>query len=925
MPKIVRLFVMVFSLVVLPVAGHARERVKPIAVKNTWPAEGATAVRPDTTVKFYLDTQQKGFREHREQLEKGRFAVVLKGGGEESLFLGPGHDDDGDLRANIAGISVYDAGSATVTIKPGLLQRYTTYTATLVVKDAYEAVIHERDEKGRDEYNQAKHSFSFSFTTGSDIGEPTRLLVSATNRKPRVTEGGQVQVRITDDYDSQATMGKVMVTGAATDGSALPPSFSIVPQKVQLSPSQPGDLLVNVTDRKAQKVEITVETSGPWPEDKHVESIELLFQPGPPASIDLAVPRQLTVGESVYLEGEVADAYWNAVLDGTGVSLAASAGSIHSALTEGGRFRSAFDAPKTLKSTPGQGEQVSITARAGQVSIGGTVQVVPGAPANIVLAASAAEAPADGESTVSLGGEVTDGYGNAVLDGTPVKLLLIGEGRLSTSSTATLGGKFSFEYHAGTSVGRATITARVGAADASLDLALVPPEATGSQPALLLAMNPRILAADGTSTAVVSGRLVDGDNPLAGAVVLLSATGGTIEPQVTTGPDGTFEAVFTAGDRQGEYTVTASYGNLRQELSLGLREVLNFTGRSGYISSRSVFQVNIPRDQVIVADYRLTGGSNSRWAGIYVYPEGTNITFYGYDHAYGWRESYYNAVKPAAVLQGYGVHRLYLPAGKYLFIPSSDAYVYADYEMKLEFSASVASEGGPPPVSNLTGRAASNLVNRLAWEQHPDFGPHAYYRVYRSDLGNTGMAGSVPHADGVLVSEFADAGVFPGKTYYYAVSFVDEAGRESPLSGAVRVDVPTTYRVEDGNQFYLTYRNGPNGWFGVWGTVSDSRYSEGSAHAASRGYYNNYVGVEAEVAFCGTGLNLITGRTSAEVSLDVYLDGQYLKRVTIPPGPVEYQLAVPLVAGQAYGDHRLRLVLVSNTPFVLDAVEIATR
>ncbi len=856
MQKVVKLLGTIFALMFFVAVGNAGDTGKAIPVKNTLPASGASKVRPDTEVEFHLDTKQKRFREFREQLERGRFAVVVRGGGTERLFVGstqPRQDDEHDLRAEITGAAVYQVASSTVTVRPGLLKRYTTYTATLVVKDAYEAVIHEGEERGRDgdkekdesyreeDADQAKHSFSFSFTTGSDIGEPTRLLVSATNRKPRVTEGGQVQVRITDDYDSPATMGKVMVAGAATDGSALSPSFSLVPERVELSPSQPGNLLVKVTDRKAQKVEITVKTRGPWPEDQQVESIELLFQPGPAASIDLKVPGQLTVGESVYLEGEVADAYQNAVLDGTGVSLAASAGSIHGAATEGGRFWSIFTAPTTLKGTPGQGEQVSITARAEQVSTGGTVQVVPGAPANIVLAASAAEAPADGESTVSLAGEVTDGYGNAVLDGTPVELLLIGEGSLSPSSTATLGGKFSFEYHAGTSVGRATITARVGAADASLDLALVPP-----------------------------------------------------------------------------------YGNLRQEVTLGLREVLNFTGRSGYISSRSVFSVNIPRDQVMVVDYRRTGGSNSRWAGIYVYPEGTNITFYGYDHAYGWRGTYYNAVQPTAVLQGYGVHRLYLPMGKYLFIPSSDAYVYADYEMKLEFAASMTAGGWPPPVSSLSGRAASNLVNRLAWEQHPDFGPHAYYRVYRSDLNNTGLAGSVPHADGILVSEFADEGVIPGKTYYYAVSFVDEAGRESPLSEVVRVEMPTTYRVEDGNQFYLTYRNGPNGWFGVWGTASDARYSEGSAHVVGRGYYNNYVGVEAEVSFRGTGLNLVTGRTSAEVSLDVYLDGQYLRRVTIPAGPTEYQLVIPLVAGQVYGDHRVRLVLVSNAPFVLDAVEIAT-
>jgi len=600
---------------------------------------------------------------------------------------------------------------------------------------------------------------------------------------------------------------------------------------VQLSPAQPGDILVDIANHKAQAVVVTVAASGPWPEDHHAEPVELDFQPGPPANIDLRLPPQITVGESVYLEGAVTDLYGNAVLDGTGVSLAVSAGSTDGAFTKGGLFRSSFSAPTALNAVPGRGEQVSVTAGAGEVSSRGVVQVLPGSPANIALTAPASEVPADGKSTVTLTGEVSDLYGNAVLDETPVSLSLVGEGSLSLSSAVTREGRFSVHYTAGTRGGTAAVTARAGRAAGSLD------------------------------------------------ITLAAAT----------------------------------------------RKEVNFKGRTGYYSTRSVIQVGVPRDQVLLVDYRRTGGSDSRWVGLYVYPEGTSITFYGYDKAYGWTGSYYHAVQPAAVLQGYGLHRLYLPAGNYLFIPSSDAYVCADYEIKLEFSVDRALTASPPPVAGLTGRAASDLVNRLAWDEHPEAGPHAYYLIYRWEQAGSGLTFPVLRARGVLSPRFADAGVTPGKAYYYAVSFVDEGGLESPLSGVLRVDVPTTYRVEDGNRSYVTYRNGPNGWFGVWETVSDARYSEGSAHVARPGYYGNYGGVEAEVIFRGTGLNLVTARRSAGVYLDVYLDGQYLKQVKIPGGPDEYQLVLPLATGLAYGDHRIRLVLVSNTPFAIDAVEIATQ
>jgi large repetitive protein len=68
----------------------------------------------------------------------------------------------------------------------------------------------------------------------------------------------------------------------------------------------------------------------------------------------------------------------------------------------------------------------------------------------------------------------------------------------------------------------------------------------------------------------------------------------------------------------------------------------------------------------------------------------------------------------------------------------------------------------------------------LDWDDSPE-ADVSYYNVYRSSTSGVGHAllNSAPVRD----SNYTDAGLFVGETFYYKVSAVDTSGKESPLSG----------------------------------------------------------------------------------------------------------------------------------------------
>jgi len=168
--------------------------------------------------------------------------------------------------------------------------------------------------------NHRHDTYSFSFVTGSALGEPRHLALDVPNRKPLVTEGGQLILRVTDDYGQPATRGELQLTAAGSD-----PSMLVEPEVVRLTePGAKGGVLVQVNDHKAEPVQVQVTLTGPWPEDQQVGTVDFAFQPGPPEKMDLSLPVKTLPADgrsSLGISGRVADAFGNAVADGTPVAL----------------------------------------------------------------------------------------------------------------------------------------------------------------------------------------------------------------------------------------------------------------------------------------------------------------------------------------------------------------------------------------------------------------------------------------------------------------------------------------------------------------------------------------------------------------------------------------------------------------------------
>lgn len=373
-------------------SGEGADTAPILRVLAAFPAEGASVVRPDAVLRVSLRTEARGWEGIRKKLEDGKFGLRLEGDGNVAWFLpekarkeylqdkGRGDGKGRGIPFTVSEAIAFDPARGVVSAGPGMLVRYTTYEATLAVEDALETLL-KRDlgtKKGHDAGHEDK-AYSWTFTTGSAIGEPTHLDVSSPNPLPRVTEGGLVRVSVTDDYGGPAIMGSVRAESRSPGGAAPLPSVALDPASVVLSPADPGgDLTIAVSDRQAEGALVTVSTEGPWPEDSHSAALAFRFLPGPPANIVLSVPGLVTVGTSVPVSGTVTDVYGNPVEDGTPVEIAVSDGKLSApvAQTRGGRFAVEFTAPERLSKVSGQGQKVVVTVRAGSASASADITLV---------------------------------------------------------------------------------------------------------------------------------------------------------------------------------------------------------------------------------------------------------------------------------------------------------------------------------------------------------------------------------------------------------------------------------------------------------------------------------------------------------------------------------------------------------------------
>lgn len=468
-------------------------KTEQLPVVSVMPDSGATIVRPDTAIQVQLDTSSKEWKQTRNEFDNEKYGVRLSDGNHVIWFLptGPGKDayekelksnDTKDARITVSPNVQWDDGTATVTVKPDTLSRYTEYSVILAVGDALSKLLVADLKNGAVAEGKLpkgllpdKNAYTWSFETGSAIGEPTRVSAVAEQQKPKVTDGGRIDVRVEDDYGNPATMGSAQIAGQPAAGESLDPSFAVDPAAVQFSEQNPGLFAVAVTDHKAQTVDVAVNVTGPWPEDAHQAIAELAFQPGDPAKATVSTPDTMAVGSTAQVSGFVTDIYDNSVLDGTVLHLSATEGSVDAtASTNGGAFQANYTAPTRLSGTPGQGDTVivSVSADQGNVLADKSLMVNPGDPASVTLSASKTEIPADGKTTVDLTGSVADSYGNAVLDGTPVNLNVNGDGSVYPDTAMTSGGKFSATFTAGKQAGQTIVTANAGNSNSAVDIKL---------------------------------------------------------------------------------------------------------------------------------------------------------------------------------------------------------------------------------------------------------------------------------------------------------------------------------------------------------------------------------------------------------------------------------------------------------------------
>ncbi len=182
-----------------------------------------------------------------------------------------------------------------------------------------------------------------------------------------------------------------------------------------------------------------------------------------------------------------------------------------------------------------------------------------GAAATLAVTATPGQLIADGSSTSALTVIVKDANGNP----TPNQMVHFTTtvGVLPASSGKTdLNGQASVNLLAPTTVGNATVTARIGAINQATTVTFV-----AGPPALLTTIiTPTTLAADGQSVATVRARVMDAfGNPIVGQVVNFTTSLGSISSSAQTDANGVALASLAASTAKGVAQVTASLGALQ--------------------------------------------------------------------------------------------------------------------------------------------------------------------------------------------------------------------------------------------------------------------------------------------------------------------------------------------------------------------------
>lgn len=521
-------------------AASTHSNAPSLPVVSALPTNNAGNVKPNSPVTLTLNVNSPAFRPYRQAFELPTSAHPQVG----VLVTGPG----GSALYTLGHGLTFDAQTGVLTVTHHTSwHRYSTYTATLLVKAALNQYLSQQQSHGqsRASHAPANDTYQVAFETGSAIGEPVNWQAHLASTKPSVITGDVLVVQATDSYGDPATSGSYSVS--ATGQPALSSSFSAPTASIM---DGSGQSLV--TDHQAQVVTMTIATQGPYAghDDHAITLVPAVFQPGPPAAMTMIGPGAMQAGQQSAETGLVTDKYGNPVNPSV-LEFSASDGAITSPVTtNGGQYDTTFTGPQKLSGTPGQGEFVTLVGQSlqGSAQAQTTLIIDPGPLAHLTLNSVQLIRPGQ---TMTVTGQATDQYGNAVLNGTDINLAATGG---AIASTKTQGGGFSATYTAPSTPGTYTITASANGQQQSDTVTVVNPIPSG---AVVTLGQPKV-GSNGQIT--VTGALnAPSGTPVSGAMLSLLVTGGSVaNSQVITNDAGNFVASVMPTSGQTPVTITAS-------------------------------------------------------------------------------------------------------------------------------------------------------------------------------------------------------------------------------------------------------------------------------------------------------------------------------------------------------------------------------
>ncbi|WCK57378.1 hypothetical protein PP175_25260 (plasmid) [Aneurinibacillus sp. Ricciae_BoGa-3] len=396
-------------------------------------------------------------------------------------------------------------------------------------------------------------AISTFFTTGSAIGEATHVSAQVESASVRVTDGGKLDVTVTDDYGNPATHATLNVTGTGAGNARVASAFA-TPDAITITN---GTAIVPLVDHSAEAVTLSYTSQDNTYKDAvdtQKGSANEMFLPGLTGNIQVNNPQKIVVGENADFTGVASDIYGNPVKDGTQMNVSAQAGTVSNVKTTiNGDFSFSLQAP-----TKSGADSLSVAGADSGYSTNDSIMVEPGQLAQIVVT-TLPSVKAGGTITVSGVGE--DKYGNIVADGTQIKVT--SQRGTVSNVTPTANGNFTFTFQVPTKLNQATGVTEsipVTLTSASGDVTQTIQVAVNPDVAKQVTLNPVTNAKAGTPIQI-TGTVVDQyANNVADGTLVSIKNGSTVISNATT-TQGKYSANYTPST-SGNLSLSASVGSI---------------------------------------------------------------------------------------------------------------------------------------------------------------------------------------------------------------------------------------------------------------------------------------------------------------------------------------------------------------------------